>query len=327
MRPVLFNIPIPWLGAIPVRAYGFMVMLGCLVGVFVVLRRARREGADRNVIWDMWMWSLVGGFAGARAFYVYLFWPQFSGHLVRVFYIWEGGLAFQGGLVGAILLTYVYLKVKRLSAAKYIDMFVAGVILGYAFARVGCFLNGCCHGHVADVPWAVTYPAYAPINAKGTFRPSPAYAAQVAGDPRLLPDWAGKLPGCEGRVNDGRLIDTYSAWVAMGGQAGGKGPMPRSCPIHPTQLYAAASALIIFVVLLVYSYVPRRIGQETGLFGMLYAVYRFVVEFFRGDSPTPHWGLTLFQVVCIGIFVTFGLYWLYCMRWMPRYVPPAERSR
>ena len=143
MRPVLFTIPIPWLGGLPVRAYGFMVMLGCLAAVFVALRRAKREGVDRNIIWDMWMWSLIGGFAGARAFYVYLFWPQFKPNPISVLYIWEGGLAFQGGLIAAVAVVYVYLKLKRLAFAKYLDMAVAGVILAYAFARVGCFLNGC----------------------------------------------------------------------------------------------------------------------------------------------------------------------------------------
>ncbi len=322
MRPVLFNIPIPWLGALPVRSYGFMVMLGCLAGVVVVLWRARKERVDKNHIWDIWMWCLIGGFTGARALYVYLFWPQFKGNLIKVLYIWEGGLAFQGGLVCAILCSYIYCKVKRLSAAKYFDMFAAGVILGYGFARVGCFLNGCCHGRVTDVPWAVTYPARAPIDAKGTPRPAPAYAAQLAGKPRRLPDWVAKLPECKDRVKDGRLIDTYPVWVAMGE----KGQMPHSCPVHPTQAYALVCALIIFGILSVYWHLPHHLGQVVALFGVLYAVYRFAVEFFRGDSPNPYWGLTLFQVVCIGLFITFGAFWVYCQKRLPRYAPPEGKA-
>jgi phosphatidylglycerol:prolipoprotein diacylglycerol transferase len=322
MRPILFNIPIPYLGAVPVRAYGFFVMLGCLAGVILMLRKARRERVDANHIWDLWMWSLIGGFIGARAFYVYLYWPQFEGNLRSVFYIWEGGLAFQGGLVGALICVYTYLKVKRLAVGKYLDIIAASVILGYGFARVGCFLNGCCHGHVTDVAWAVTYPAAAPVDSKGTMRLSPAYEEQTLGTGRLIPDRTLESPALKGRVKDGRLIDTYPAWVA----AGGRGEMPRSCPVHPTQLYASGAALIIFFILSVYYNRPRHVGQVISLFGVLYAVYRFVNEFFRGDSPPYSFGLTIYQILCIGLFIAFGAAWLTCQRRMPTYVPPKAGS-
>jgi phosphatidylglycerol:prolipoprotein diacylglycerol transferase len=272
-----------------------MVMLGCIAGVLLALRRAKRERVDTNIIWDIWMWSLIGGFAGARAFYVILNWAQFKDDLWSVFKIWEGGLAFQGGLVMAILAVYIYIKARKLSFAKYVDIMVAGVILGYAFARVGCFLNGCCYGQVTGAAWGVTYPACAPIDAEGNLRPSPAWEAQVEGYPRRLPAWADNLPSCKGHVVDGKLIDTYSSdekLISMGVR-----PMPRSCPVQPTQLYSSACALIICVILLVYARLPHHLGQEVSLFGMLYATYRFIVEFFRGDSALLGPGLTLFQIV------------------------------
>ena len=316
MRPVLFSIPNPHFGAIPVRAYAFMVMLGCLAAALVALRTARRERVDTNHIWDIWMWSLLGGFAGARAFYVALFWPQFEGNLWSVLYVWEGGLAFQGGLIGGLLAVYIYLKAKRLSAAKYLDMIATAAILGYAFARVGCFLNGCCHGEVTDVPWAVTYPAAAPVDARGTLRLSPAYDAQVSGKARLIRD--SLVLSQRKYIHDGQLLDAYPSWVALGG----RGEMPRSCPVHPTQLYSSAVALVIFGILSVYYRRARHVGQVISLFGVLYASYRFVVEFYRGDSAPVYLGLTLFQVLCIGLFVVFGAAWLYCQKRTPKYVAP-----
>ena len=99
--------------------------------------------------------------------------------------------------------------------------------------------------------------------------------------------------------------------------------MPRSCPVHPAQLYASGAAVLIFILLNLYYRLPHHLGQVTALFGVLYAVYRFTNEFFRGDSPTPYLGMTLFQVICIGIFVVFGAGWLVCGRKLPLYAPPA----
>jgi len=304
-----------------------------VAAVLVALGRARREHVNPNHIWDMWMWCLIGGFVGARALYIFLFWSQFRDDPVRVFYVWEGGLAFQGGLVGALLLTYVYLKVKRLSVAKYLDIVAAGVILGYGFARVGCFLNGCCHGHTTKVACAVTYPAAAPIDAHDNLRLSPAYSAQVTGSGRPITPEVANDPKYASRIQDGKLIPypglmpgrplasfkEYRARVAAGETL-------RSLPIHPTQLYAVVSALLIFSILSVYYHLPRHVGQVAALFGILYAVYRFIVECFRGDSPTPYWGLTFFQVVSIGIFIAFGAAWLVCQKRLPKYTPPAPKK-
>ncbi len=332
MKPVLFVIPIPgW--PVPIRAYGFMVMLGCLAAIFIALRRAKRESADaqaveknRNIIWDLWMWSLVGGFAGGRMLYIALYWDQFRDNLWNIPKIWEGGLAFQGGLAGAVLAVYIYMKVRKLPVAKYLDMVAAGVILGYAFARVGCFLNGCCHGRPTAVAWSVTYPAAAPIDGAGNLRLSPAWEAQTSGVPWLIPPAVAALADCRGRVtSDGLLRKTFDKKAYDEAKLLGKPyAMPRTCPIHPTQLYAVGYALIIFVVLLIYARMPHHLGQEVSLFGALYAVARFVIEFYRGDALPDFAGLTIFQLACIGIFIAFASAWIWCQKHMPAYVPPAK---
>lgn len=322
MHPVLFNIPLPWIGGVSIRAYGFMVMLGFLAAILTASWRAKKEHADANAIWDMWMWALIAGFVGARVFYVALFWEQFEDDFLKVFKIWEGGLAFQGGFIGALVALLVYLKRKHLPALRYLDIIAAAVILGYAFARGGCFLNGCCHGHVTDVAWAVTYPAAAPINAQGDMRVSPAYEAQTTGKPQRLAKWVLRSPRYKGMFEEGHLKDFYRDWIKGGMQ----GPMPHSLPVHPTQIYAIFAALLIFVILNVYYSRPRHEGQVAALFGILYAVYRFTDEFFRGDSAKACLGMTLFQLVCIGIFIGFILFWFWCRTHAPVYKRPEPKK-
>jgi phosphatidylglycerol:prolipoprotein diacylglycerol transferase len=339
MRPLLFEIPVMWYNAqdgwywtaVPVRAYGFMVMLGCLAAAWVAIRRARRERIPSDHIWDMWMWALLAGFVGARTLYVLQHLGEFRGDWLRVLYIWEGGLAFQGGLVLAIVVLYLWFKIKHVSAAKYFDVIVAAVILGYAFARVGCFLNGCCHGHTTGIACAVTYPAAAPVDTDHNLRLSPAYAAQVTGEGRPITEDVAHDKRYVGRIHDGKLIpyrglvpreplitwDEYRARVASGERL-------RSLPVHPAQLYACGAALLICFLLWMYDRVPRRLGQRAAMFLMLYAVYRFINEFLRGDTPPKYGGLTVFQVACIGLFVAFAGMWLWCQRKMPRYVLPER---
>lgn len=91
-----------------------------------------------------------------------------------VFKIWNGGIVFYGGLFGAVAAAFWYIRRHRQSIALISDLFIPEVALGYAFARVGCFLNGCCFGHPTAVPWAVTYPGPSAALPGG----SPAWEAQ-----------------------------------------------------------------------------------------------------------------------------------------------------
>lgn len=70
----------------------------------------------------------------------------------------DGGGYFYAGLLAGILFAAVYLPLVRLPLWRVADVVAAGTALGYAIARVGCFLGGCCHGRPSSVPWAVQFP-------------------------------------------------------------------------------------------------------------------------------------------------------------------------
>lgn len=97
-----------------------------------------------------------------------------------VFKIWNGGIVFYGGLFGAVATAFWYIRRHKQSIAVVSDLFIPQVALGYAFARVGCFLNGCCFGKPTDLPWGVTYPGPTATIPSG----SPAWQAQV--DARII---------------------------------------------------------------------------------------------------------------------------------------------
>ncbi len=70
----------------------------------------------------------------------------------------EGGLVVYGSLIGAGLAFLVYCKKHKLPMLKLADIIAPSLVIGLAFGRSGCLLNGCCYGGVCDKPWAITFP-------------------------------------------------------------------------------------------------------------------------------------------------------------------------
>ncbi len=148
-----------WRGnPIMVRSYGFMLMLGFAAGTFVTLREAKRRGVEAEVFLDFAIWALVSSIVAARLVFVMLNYADYEDDSNKIFQLWGGGLSFHGGLAGGIIALIVFCQRRKLSFLTMGDIIVPSLPLGYAFARVGCFLNGCCYGTPTKLPWAVVFP-------------------------------------------------------------------------------------------------------------------------------------------------------------------------
>lgn len=148
-----------WRGhPILVRSYGFMLMLGFAAGTFVTLRGAKRRGMEAEVFLDFAIWALVSSIVAARLTFVMLNYADYEDDFGKVFQLWGGGLSFHGGLAGGIIALAVFCQRRQLSFLTMGDIIAPALPLGYAFARVGCFLNGCCYGTPTKLPWAVAFP-------------------------------------------------------------------------------------------------------------------------------------------------------------------------
>jgi phosphatidylglycerol:prolipoprotein diacylglycerol transferase len=153
MRSILFHI-----GPIPIRSYGFMIVIGFLLGLWRATKVSKRFGIDPERVADAAIISLLSGIIGARLLFLLLQVPQDGwGAFREAHKVWEGGLSFHGGLIAAILAVGIYTRVKRISFLKLADVLAPSLAIGYAFARIGCFLNGCCYGQETHLPWAVRF--------------------------------------------------------------------------------------------------------------------------------------------------------------------------
>ncbi|MDO8682296.1 MAG: prolipoprotein diacylglyceryl transferase [Armatimonadota bacterium] len=153
MRPILFEI-----GPLPIRAYGFMMMIGFIIGLYRAVRAAGKRGMDTSYVVDTALYALISGIAGARLFFILLNWPEFKGNLGSILSIWEGGLSFHGGVLFAVAAVYIYARSKRIPFMQIADLLAPSLAIGYAFARIGCFLNGCCYGIQTDLFFGVRFP-------------------------------------------------------------------------------------------------------------------------------------------------------------------------
>jgi phosphatidylglycerol---prolipoprotein diacylglyceryl transferase len=152
--PILFH-----LGPVQVHSYGVMLMLGFLAGIALSQRQARRMGLSPDLPIDLGVWILVFAIVLSRLVFVALNWSESSHRLLDIVGIWrEGGLSFHGGLLGGILATLLYGRLHKLSFWVMADLLSPGLALGYALARIGCFLNGCCYGETTTLPWGVVFP-------------------------------------------------------------------------------------------------------------------------------------------------------------------------
>ena len=151
MHSIIFE-----LGRFKIASYGLMVAIGMLVGVWIAAVRARKLGMDSAVILDLTIWVMIAGILGARFGYVFLEgWRDvvsrpFVDTLKFFVKIRQGGLSFLGGLLFAVPVGLIYLSIKKLNVWRIADISAPSVAIGIAFARIGCFLNGCCFGRVCS---------------------------------------------------------------------------------------------------------------------------------------------------------------------------------
>jgi len=150
---------------LPVYGYGFMLFLGFLVAGWNASRRARRVGIAAELIWDLGMWVFFTGIAGARLFYIVQYSDRVFGGktglselLFAAVNLPDGGLVFYGGAILSTAAYLVFCRRRRLDPLLMADVLAPSILIGLAFGRVGCFLNGCCYGDPSHLAWAVHFP-------------------------------------------------------------------------------------------------------------------------------------------------------------------------
>ncbi|MFV0524440.1 MAG: prolipoprotein diacylglyceryl transferase [Acidimicrobiales bacterium] len=143
------------IGPIDLRAYGFLIALGVLAGVWVSSRRLAQDGLDPEIIPNLAVWVLPAAIIGARIYFVLTNWHRFSGDLGAAFRLWEGGLGIPGGVLLGGLVAVVYLRIHKIPFAPVADATALGLPVGQIIGRFGNWFNQELYGRPTDLPWGL----------------------------------------------------------------------------------------------------------------------------------------------------------------------------
>lgn len=150
--PVLIRI-----GGISIYTWGFMLALAFVAGIFVVRKELARKGIEQDLAFDLGIYALMGGLAGARLTYVAGHFSEYVKNPLLILALWQGGLVFYGGLVSGAIAVLAFIRRKKLNLARTADAIAPALAIGSAIGRLGCFTRGCCYGIPTSLPWGVTY--------------------------------------------------------------------------------------------------------------------------------------------------------------------------
>ena len=155
MHSIFFHI-----GPVPIRAYGFMLWIGLMVGVFITVKAARKTDIKPEHAVDVALYALIAGIVFAHLASILLDLPKNPSELWSGIFSPSGGvrgLSFHGGLIGGIGAAWLYTRRKGINFLAMADLCSPGLAVAYGITRIGCFLNGCCYGIPTNLPWAVRF--------------------------------------------------------------------------------------------------------------------------------------------------------------------------
>jgi phosphatidylglycerol:prolipoprotein diacylglycerol transferase len=262
---------------VPIYAYGVMLGVSLVVGWYLTLPLAERDGLPKETMANCYVVTALAALAGSRILYAITNPDEFKS-VTDLFALRNGGLVAYGGFIGGLLGSWAFLAPKKIRLLAWADDAVPSLASGLMITRIGCYLFGCDFGQ--------RLPDGAPhwLKTLGTF-----------------PHWAaGTLASGEGSPAYVRHLEVYRGTPIESELV----KMNSSFPVHPTQLYESLVGLVLLILLLWQRRYTRFRGQVFFLFVFGYGFLRFLLELWRDDVERGSYGPTLDKHVYIPLCLT-----------------------
>jgi prolipoprotein diacylglyceryl transferase len=145
-------------GGIRVFWYGILFALAILSGLKFMQWIYKQEGKDEESLDSLFLYVVIGIVVGARLGHCLFYDPEFYlAHPMKIFAVWEGGLASHGGGVGVLIALYLYTKKYNMNYLWLLDRLAIPTALFGFFVRMGNFMNSEIVGIKTDAPWAIIF--------------------------------------------------------------------------------------------------------------------------------------------------------------------------
>ena len=129
------------LGPLTIHYYGLVIALGLVLAVVYACRRSKEFGLKEDDILDGVLCVTPFAIICARIYYCAFSWEMYKDNPISVLYIWNGGIAIYGGVIGAILGVVAFCKVKKIKISTVLDLVMLGFLIGQSMGRWGNFFN------------------------------------------------------------------------------------------------------------------------------------------------------------------------------------------
>ena len=234
------------IGPFTVHFYGLIIAVGLILAILYACQRSREFGIKEDDIVDGVLGIVPFAILCARLYYCVFKWENYAANPISLLYIWEGGLAIYGGVLGALLGVAVFCRIKKIRLGALLDLVALGFLIGQCIGRWGNFFNREAFG--AETMSFLRMGLYDAFAAEITYH-----------HPTFLYESVWNLTGfialhflSRKRQYDGQIALGYAAWYGLG-RALIEGLRTDSLywgPFRVSQLLAAVSCLLAVMVLL-----------------------------------------------------------------------------
>ena len=241
------------IGPLSIHFYGMIIAMGLVLAVVYACRRSKQFGLKEDDVLDGVLWVTPFAILCARLYYCIFSWEHYADNPIRLLYIWEGGLAIYGGVLGAAIGVTVLCRVKRIKLPAMLDIVSIGFLIGQSMGRWGNFFNREAFG--AETESFLRMGLMNPYTGTVTYyHPTFFYESAWNAVGFLLLHFFSKK-----RRYDGQVALLYAAWYGLG-RAFIEGLRTDSLywgPFRVSQLLAAVSCIAAVSVLLYQQFRPH----------------------------------------------------------------------
>jgi len=149
-----------------VRWYSLAYIFGILVGWIYAKKIIKHLKTNSSLSYleikdfdDFIPYLVIGIILGGRLGYVLIYnFDYYIKNLHEIFYVWNGGMSFHGGLIGIIIATIIFTSIRKIYTFIYLDIIACVTPIGLFLGRISNFINGELYGKATDLPWGVIFP-------------------------------------------------------------------------------------------------------------------------------------------------------------------------